>query len=376
MKIQFRVINIRKHKTVEFLDGISNAKVIQFMISKELLADIVINVGDIVATNSEYGQNNTGKTILIISEIISITHPNKVPTYALETEDIKRIKELQCMLGRKNGTIWVYKNQLRVKIEDYLSKAGMQNYISSIVMNERGTSIAKPLECFGDFIEKKYLKITHELELKKASILTMSSVYDFSYVFRDAYETTKNISQILLLEGVILSDDDQELIKLIFDFVRIAIDLAKEYKIEYDVRFEELEVIDISYIDSIYNMESYKAFLRSIRHPSILVNAPIDSPFVKPKDGDRREIKFVCDGIGMFHGYLDEIDFNTIKSAFDIQQEMLRKNGTDAKAPRDYIRLLEYGSPQTVSFGFGYDRFLEKILMLNSIGEIAHIIGI
>ena len=121
----------------------------------------------------------------------------------------------------------------------------------------------------------------------------------------------------------------------------------------------------------------YKEIADSTMEPTIFINAPIYSPFVKGKnDSERREVKIIVDGKSFYHGYIDENDPDIIVSEFEKQKIDLAVRGIDADLPKDYIHLLQYGAPVTISFGFGFDRFLTSFLKKESIQEIVHLIGV
>ena len=76
MKKIIRVLTVRKHKTVTFIDAYQEfGKKIQLMVSNDLLETISLNVGDLMMIDSNETLNRRGNPINEITKI----HWNIVP---------------------------------------------------------------------------------------------------------------------------------------------------------------------------------------------------------------------------------------------------------------------------------------------------------
>lgn len=381
-KFQARAILTRKHKTVIFIEALCEGEVLQVMVPRGIMPDgFDINVGDIFEAQCTQERNRSNRlvwaahTVRLVSNCgINVSHEIK------NCKDILKLNRGMAILGRDNVKTWRFRSEFLNQIAALMVQLGMTRAYSSALMEYRGTSTATPFSCCGQFYEHAFLKITHEIELKKTCILTMQSVFDLAYVYRDTYRSTKHVPEIMLLEGVIVGNEVNNLVDLVRKIVELAILLARKYDVPYDVRFENIAIVDFSQmVDPTQEdyQERFSRYSNDISTPTIVVNAPIESPFVRIDDtGTKHEVKFFVNHTSFYHGYADENTYEVLRDAFQSQQEALVQKGVPAELPSDYLELLKMGAPETYSFGFGIDRFLTHFLMSDSIQRIAYLLGI
>lgn len=378
--MQFRVILLRRHKTVTFIDGIVNGTVQNFML-QNCLTMPSLNIGDIVCVECRKEMNRSQKEVWVIYRLQLVSECSGGVSYSINNikDQLKR-NRIKALLGGSNLNIWLFRNRFIDELRKLMYEFGMISANSTLLMDYRGTSTAIPFECWAKYTGKKYMKITHEVELKKAAILTLSSVFDLSYVYRDVYDTKKRLSEIMLLEGILISDDPEVLVDILLAICKRAIELAKAMAIDYDDRFEHITVLDASKEISkavISAPKKYKEYLNSIDYPTIIINSPIDSPFVKAdKNGCKKEVKFIVNGTSPYHGYVDENSYDKLYAEFNFQLQDLEEEVSENALPIDFLDILKYGSPNTVSFGMGLDRFVTQLLMCGNIYDVAHSLGL
>lgn len=390
MKIQIRVILVRKMKSVVFIDAVWNAQTEQFMLDREVYDGVKFSIGDILTVEYQKGQNSKGQDVWLITGILEVREPLLRPAFSLnKIDNLKRRQFLRAVLGRDNLNIWRFRQIFIREIERYLWDSGLTRVDTNILMVNRGTSNAIPIRCMGNNIEQHYLKITHEVELKKIALATMNSVFDFSHVFRDTYETVIRTDEIMLLEGVLIENDTRVLSRIILDILEIARNVANETETPYLKDYDNVAVVDFDTVEcapGTTREETYQDYVNGITTPTLIYNAPINSPFVLKRNGRCVETIFHtqskfkemdgCDRVTSFyHGYEDENSYSAIRESFLSQQMKLKAQGIDADLPDDYLKMLQYGSPGTISFGFGLDRFIGVFLDCTSIQEIVHVIG-
>lgn len=383
MKIfQARAVLIRKHKTVTFIDALFEGSMLQMMLPVGIIPNgFEINVGDIFEAHCTQELNKSGRLVWVAGTVRIVSRCKVNVSYEMKNcRDIMKLNRGMAILGRDNLKLWKFRSEFLDEVSELMGQLGITRAYSSALMEYRGTSTAEPFSCKGRFSERNYLKITHEIELKKTCILTMRSVFDLSFVYRDTYCSTKHVPEIMLLEGIILGNNVNGLVEIVRKIVELSIQLAKDMDIPYDTRFENIAIEDCA---QMFNpsqenfQERFDHYADSICAPTIIINAPINSPFVRTdNDGVKREVKFFVNHTSFYHGYSDENSYEILLSAFEAQFKALIEKGIYAELPVDYLELLRLGSPETYSFGFGVDRFLTHFLMSDSIQRIAHPLGI
>ena len=391
MKFQIRVILIRKMKRIVFIDAVWKARTEQFMLDRVLYDNMKFSIGDILTIECEKGKNQRGTDVWIINDILDSKEPQLRPSFSLNMIDsLKRRQFLRAVLGRDNLLVWRFRQTLVRDISRYLWDSGLVQVDTNALMVNRGTSTAIPIRCNGGHIEQRFLKITHEVELKKIALTTMNSVFDFSHAFRDTYDTVFRTDEIMMLEGVLIEKDVRVLSRIVLDILEIARNVANEIGVPYLKDFDNVSVIDFDKVERTPGKsaeETYQDYISGIVTPTLICNAPINSPFVLKNNGRcvetiiyaRNEFKEADRSkrvTSFYHGYEDETAYASINESFLLQKMRLKALGIDADLPKDYLEMLQYGSPGTISFGFGFDRFLAIFLDLPSIQEIIHVIGL
>lgn len=378
-----RIISIRKHKTIVFADVLDeNFNLAQLKMNYQIFDKYNLNVGDVIYFVAETSINKRNQTVYEVIDIKNVTKPTNYSNYKqmISENDIYK----QALNGKINLKHWEFKNRLLEEINNYLLAKKFIRVITSNFMKQRGTSIVNPIKVSGKYIDDKYFKITHELELKKQVYLTLRSLYEIGYVARDIYSTKKSFFEYLNLEMVSINVDTNILISF-YEFInKISIKIANELGIEYNEFFNELNIIDVineyqkKY--AIFNIEKYNSFYQSLKENNpncIFVNVITDNPLVKKSFGEvSTEIKWIIDNNSVGHGYIDENNIDIILSSFNKQKENLKREGILAEIQDDYIQVLMDAGIDTISLNLGIDRFIRVFLNYNNIKKTYKILGV
>lgn len=383
MKVIKRILSIRKHKTIVFADVFDEQyNIAQLKISNEIFSDKSLFKGDVVCFEAEVTINNRGQKVYIVSEIYKVMKPKDNSNYKQMSNQNDIYK--QALNGRDNLKHWEFKNILLEEINSYLLAKKFVRIITSNIMDKRGTSIVNPIKINGTYVNDKYLKITHELEIKKQVYLTLKSLFEIGYVSRDIYSTKKSFFEYLNLELVSIDTDEKKLISF-YKFINdTAIKIAKELDIEYDPVFDDLKVIDVltEYKKEhlIFEKQTYNDFYQKLKNDNpncIFTNVVADNPFVKKGiDGLNLEIKWVINNSSVGHGYIDESDVDVIINSFKQQKEKLLEANIDSEIQDDFVQILMDAGIDTQSLNLGIDRFIMKFLKYKSIKKSYKILGV
>lgn len=366
----FRILTVREHKTMTFCDSYSyELHRQQLMISNDISSDYKLSVGTVINAEWHFDINRRRNQVVFIDKIIDVFLPQKTNPYKSFAEGEEKVIIKNWLVNGLNGGVellkWKHNVLLIGFIQDYLSDLGIMQVNTPILTSFRGTSVANPAFVRGDYIGEQYIKITHELELKKLAYLTLAPVFEFGYVVRDRYVTKTGLNEFLMLEAVLPCDFNFDLKLFYLKVIEEAIRLADEIGLKYNPMFNEISVIDVLeeykkenkvYDSHIYN-EIYNIILENNKHV-ILMNAPLDSPLGQKNEfGMPVETQWnLCDhGIG--HGYMDEYRTDILVQEFSRQKDYLKSKGVEAQLPEDYLEYCMYASIPTFSFNLGIERF-------------------
>lgn len=379
----FRVLNVRKHKSIVFIDSFTdNFQKIQLKISRELFDLNNLQKGDVINVDVVDDINKNGDTVYKIININKIMRPHNNSNYTKSINDDDNYKK--SLNGGETLKQWEFRNILLEEISKYLVSNDFIRVITSNIMDKRGTSIATPVKLNGKYVNNKYLKITHELELKKQVYLTLKSLFEIGYVTRDIYSTEKNNSEYLNLE-LVSKDIDYNIIIKFYEFVnQISIKIAKDLNIEYGKFLNNIEIIDVlkeyNKTGKIITYNDYNSLFKELREKHqncIFVNSPTDTPLAKKNSLNfPLEIKWVINNSGVGHGYEDETDINVLLNLFNEQKQKLNEKNIDAELQDDYLQVLMDAGIDTMSLNLGIDRYINKVINGKNIKKTYKILGI
>ena len=246
----FRILTIRKHKTVTFCDAYSYELFrTQIMISNSILEDRNIIIGTVLDCIWHYEINRSGNEVVYVDKINNITSPLKNVSYKSFDITNENVKLKDVFSNELNGGIKLRQHrwylELISAIRKYLERQGILMVSTPILSKNRGTSVVNPAKVLGDYLGTQYIKITHELELKKLSFLLLTPVFELGYVVRDRYVTQTGRNQFLTLEGVVPQGNFFNLTKFYLFVVEKSRQIATDLGLKYNTEFDSIVCIDL-----------------------------------------------------------------------------------------------------------------------------------
>lgn len=369
----FRILTVRSHKKVTFCDAYCYGEYRrQLLFDNQLLQGRPMTVGCVVDIEYHSGKNNRGENVFYVDDIKDIISPMNNSSYKSFQKKDESDTALEDVFAQDlNGGIhlrqWKFRVLFQERLEQILFELGVVRTYTPITTPYRGTSTASPVKAIGQYTGDRYVKITHELELKKQCYLSLAPVYEIGYVMRDRYMTVMGLNEFLTLEAVVPAQIIFDTKEFYLQVARMAMELAEELQLEYVDVFKELKVVDLLELyqreHAEFSKEEYFALYEEVieRYPHcIVLNSPQESPLgIASVYGLVLETKWVFEGHGFGHGYLDEYRHDVLKKEFLRQQEQLALKGIEAELPEDYLYACEYAAIPTLSFNLGIDRFLD-----------------
>ncbi|MDQ1294653.1 MAG: hypothetical protein QG608_2561 [Actinomycetota bacterium] len=95
---------------------------------------------------------------------------------------------------------------------------------------------------------------------------------------------------------------------------------------------------------------------------AIFLNSPVNSPLARSVRGHRKETIWIVNGKSVAHGYRDETDYDNFHEESLRQEARLRGGGVCGGPSSRFLNLLDLGAPESVSMGFGVERFIQGFL--------------
>lgn len=374
MKMIVRILNIRSHKEVTFLDCYTNEmEKRQLMIDNQIKNNYKINSGDLLVCAGKEVLNKSGRKVIKINKIESISKSSDWDFYKginNSKDDVKRNIFINARNGGSQLELWRYKKEVVQKLKEVLINDNFEDMTTFINVVERyknGSNVIDAEIKNRDISEPKYLRITLENQLKQACSILLKSVFSIDKAFKNMGEDSGHTNEFMLLELVSLDYKINDMIKLIEKMDDLSRTCAKSLKNENLI--EKIEIID--YNDYMKKGESIKSIIKEIQN-CLLINYPVFSPLVKTEEEEQVEARWYMRGKYIGHFYEDENDYNTVKSNID-KQNLCNNNFSDDINPLSYLK---WGLPETVSFGISIDRWLQLTIGENNINTISNPLGL
>ena len=368
MKKIIRVLTVRKHKTVTFIDAYQEfGKKIQLMVFNNLLETISLNVGDLMMVDSNETLNRRGNPINEITKIHWKIAPIVWESYKGISSTLQSPLEnlrLNARNGGKQINLFLARNFFIDNIKTYLTNMGYIEIHCKSIEEKRTSAKRNPLVVASIHqSEPLYLRITMENQLKQAVSILLHSVFSLDNVYYDKGTSPNAEKEVLILELVSVNQTIEDLIKFIFELDSLLRNTFCAFNLsnyEYTLP-DSLSIVDCNgkSPDDISHFQN-----------SILLNIPVNSPFIRADaNGKRMEFQWIIRGKMVGHGYDDEFNYNNLLDAVNQQMHILNLDDCNKM---EYTR---YGLPKTTSLGLGIDIILKYFFNIEYLVNISNPLG-
>ena len=368
MKYIIRVLTIRRHKTVTFIDAYKEfGDKLQLMISNELLGAFIINVGDLMMIESIETLNRRNLPINEIKKIHWKVTPIVWESFKGISNELKSPLEnvrLNARNGGKQVFLFLARNSFINSIKSALNDLEYIEIPCKSIEEKRTSAKRNPLTVTSIHqSEPLYLRITMENQLKQAVSILLHSVFSVDNVYYDKGVTSNSEREVLILELVSVTQTVEDLIKFISELDSI---LRKTFYTYNLSSFGYTLPNALSVIDCDGKAPENISDLQN----SILMNVPVSSPFIRADEmGRRMEFQWIVRGKMVGHGYDDEFNYNNLLNAVNQQMSVLNLQDCNKM---DYTR---YGIPITTSLGLGIDILLKLFFNIEYLINVSNPLG-
>lgn len=374
MKINARVLNVRKHKNYIFLDCYTKEfSKIQLMVDKNEENSNRITTGSYILVDGEMIKNKYNQSIIAVKKIFYVSEAKIWNQYKKDNLSENNVKNNILTNARNGGEqleIWNFKRKTVSEIKNILNMDGfidLTSYLNVVERYKNGSNVVDAEIKNRRNSEPRILRSTMENQLKQACAILLSSVYNIDKAFRNMGEDNGHINEFTLFELVSIDYTINDLIEFMLKMDKISRNIAKELELKKDL-IKELEIIDYNSFNNQYDFLNH---LRRIEN-CLVINYPIVSPYIKmEEDGNQKEVRWYMRGKYIGHFYEDENDYDIINSV--IKEQSKNNPSTNEINTMEYFK---WGLPKTTSFGLSIDRWLQLCLNEQNINTVANPLGL
>ncbi len=402
-----RVMAMRQHGSIAFLDLFDGTGKVQAFFSKDYLDEVVFNllidtidVGDFIEATGVMFVTKRETNALQVREWRVITKAlQAIPSehFGIKDEDERyRKRYLDLLLSPETRELFVKKAQFWDVTRDFMKRHGFLEVDTPTLEVTTGGAEARPFVTHhNDFDMPVYLRISiGELWQKRLMAAGFDRTFEIGRAYRNEGTSPEHLQEFTNCEFYWAYADYQDGMKLVRElYIEIAekvfgttkfearghtFDLADEWKeIDYVGEIEKqtgvniisaseaemkakLDGLDVTYDGD--NRERltdtlWKYCRKNIAGPAFLVNHPkLVAPLAKARpDGHTVEMfQPIIAGSEVGRGYSELNDPVDQRERFEVQRKLLEAGDEEAMMPDfEFVEMLEYGMPPTCGFGFG-----------------------
>src|SRR5665213_2371939 len=412
-----RIINIRKFGSIAFVVIKDASGQLQLFLSADKVQELVasdsqlgfgqlslLDSGDFIEAQGEVVKTKTGEISVDVNKLRLLTKslrplPTKQDGFNNKEERFRR-RYVDLNVNREVYDRFIRRSKFWQSTRDFLNRQDFVEINVPVLAHTTGGADATPFVTHMDALDQDfYLRISHELPLKRLIGAGFEKVYDIGPRFRNENYSDEHLPEHVAMEWYWAYADWRDGMKLQTEMFRhiikeafgtlqfklgkFEIDLAKDWKeLDYAEALQKhyqidpfncsLEDVKKALADHKLEVEQtenkargidklWKNIRKDIAGPVWLVNAPtFISPLSKtnpdrPETSQRFQAVIagseVCNGFSELNDPLDQLRRFT-------EQQAMRDAGDDEAMMLDidYVEMLEYGMPPACGLGFS-ERF-------------------
>ena len=371
----------------------------------------LIDVGDVVQASGLVTTTQSGERSIEVVELKMLTKTIRpLPNSFEEKEDRYRRRYVDMVVNPQVRERMVRRAAFWQAHREFLNERGFHEVNIPILEHIPGGGDAVPFTTHMNAIDEDFfLRISHELPLKRLVGAGFEKVYDIGARFRNEGLSDEHLPEHVAMEFYWAYADWEDGMKFIQELFMYVIEKVygdkktfkiREFEVDFSKEWERIDFADIMRknfgIKDLYNVtleevtaaledsgiefdpetvniprgvdSLWKKLRKTIAGPAFLINHPkYLSPLQKPsKENPQMVERFqpIIAGSELGNGWSEVNDAVDQYNRFVEQQEM-RDSGDDEAQwlDIDYVEMLEYGMPPT--FGWGHSErlfwFLEDV---------------
>ena len=386
--------------------------------SLKLLKDI--DIGDIIGVSGKLFQTKTGEPTIEVEDFTLLAkslQPLPEKWHGLSDIDKRyRQRYLDLISNPETKATFQVRSQVITAIRQFLNQQGFLEVETPVLQPSAGGALARPFTTHHHTLDQDfYLRIAHELHLKRLIIGGFDKVYELGRIFRNEGISIKHNPEFTMLESYEAYTDYNDVMNMVEKMVsKISQQVLGTDKVEFGGNtlnlkppWQRLElrqaIIKYSGIDfdQYPDADSLRSKMLQLKmevdpqknrgrlvdelistlvepnlvQPTFLLDYPVEmSPLARSKpDNDRLVERFeaFAGGMEIANAFTELNDPIEQRQRFLQQQEERHTEGEAVETiDEDFLLALEYGMPPTGGLGVGIDRLVMLLTNQQSIREV------
>jgi lysyl-tRNA synthetase class 2 len=406
-----RITNIRKFGKIAFLVIKDDAGSMQLFLSAEKVEKLdaptsqlgfdqlpLLDIGDFIEAHGQVIKTQTSEISIDVQKLRLLTKSLRpLPGHDGFTNKEERFRRRYVDMNVNKDVYerFIRRSRFWEANREFLNKNGFSEINIPVLEHTTGGADAKPFKTHMDVLDQDfYLRISHELPLKRLIGGGYEKVYDIGPRFRNEHYTEEHLPEHVAMEWYWAYADWQDGMKFMSEMFRYVYD--KVYgTLKFNIHGMEVNLADewkaIDYATAIkerYNLDVFESSLEEVKQklhenkleveeadnkgrgidklwknmrkdiagPAWLINTPlIISPLAKTNlDNPDTVQRFqpIIAGTELGNGYSELNDPVDQLNRFLEQQKMRDAGDEEAQMlDIDFVEMLEYGMPPTCGWG-------------------------
>ena len=427
VNIAGRIMANRPMGKASFLDIHDSSGKIQLYFHSDLLGEADykllkdIDIGDIIGASGRLFRTKSGEPTLEVEKLTLLAkslQPLPEKWHGLSDVDKRyRQRYLDLIANTDVKRIFQVRGQVITAIRQFLNQRGFLEAETPVLQPSAGGALAHPfITRYHALDQDFYLRIAHELHLKRLIIGGFDKVYELGRTFRNEGISTKHNPEFTMLESYEAYADYNDVMNMLEEMVsKVSQQVLGKTKIKFGDNTINLKppwqrisllnaVKEYSGIDFVQypKAPSLRAKMRELGlevdpqknwarlvdelistfvepnliQPTFVLDYPVSmSPLAKTKpDNDRVVERFeaFAGGMEIANAFTELNDPLEQRQRF-LQQQKERSKAEDEVAEtidQDFLLALEYGMPPTGGLGVGIDRLVMLLTGQQSIRQV------
>jgi len=428
-----RIMAIRGHGAIQFLDLVDESGKIQLVFKKENLQDLnlklqsSLDLGDFLAVQGEVFKTQSGEISILVKDFQMLSkslRPLPSAWYGLkDVEERYRSRHLDLLINPEVKKVFKIRSQIVSAIRNFLEERDFLEVETPTLQDIYGGASARPFKTHHNTLDHDFfLKISDELYLKRLLVGGFEKVYEIDKDFRNEGIDRSHTPEFTMMECYWAYADYQMIMKLteeLYAFVakkvlgttkvkygdqdidfktpwqRITMKEALKKYVNIDVdKLKDEEIKDLLKKNKLVSEDRpaltgvAAGFNRGIAiatlfelvephliQPTFVYDFPKETTALcKPKEDDEDLIErfepYVA-GMEIGNAYSELNDPLKQKEFFE-QQVKAAKSGDQEAHPMDnnFLEAIEYGMPPTGGLGLGIDRMVMLLTNSQNVREV------
>ncbi len=421
-----RIMANRSMGKISFLDIRDSSGKIQLYLSRDLLGasnlELIkedIDLGDIIGVSGKLFRTKSGEPTVAVEKFILLAkslQPLPEKWHGLSDVDKRyRQRYLDLIANVETKEIFRGRSQIITAVRQFLDRRGFLEVETPVLQPSAGGALARPFVTHHHTLDQDfYLRIAHELHLKRLIVGGFDKVYELGRIFRNEGISIKHNPEFTMLESYEAYADYRDVMEMLESMVsQVARKVVGRYKVEFGdnvINFkppwprvnlrqaiQEYSGIDFGQYPDTDSLrvkmtelkmevdpqkdrgrlidELISTFVEpNLIQPTFLIDYPVDmSPLAKAKPDDKRLVErfeAFAGKMEIANAFTELNDPIEQRERFLQQQKQRGAEGETETIDEDYLLALEYGMPPTGGLGVGIDRLVMLLTNQQSIREV------